>query len=54
MNGSLDKPHMKSRTIKLKNELYSLCETHQLTEQECRGADLYLNKVLDVIEEYGY
>ncbi len=54
MNGSLDKPHMEARVIKLKNELYSHCEKHDLTEQECRGADEYLNKVLDVIQEYAY
>ena len=54
MNGSLDKPHMEARATKLKNELYDRCERHELTEQECRGADEYLNKVLDVIQEYAY
>ncbi len=54
MNGSLDKPHMKSKTMKLKNELYERCARHEMTEQECRGADEYLNKVLDVIQEYAY
>ena len=54
MNGSLDKPHMQARAIKLKNELYGRCERHELTEQECRGADEYLNRVLDVLEEYAY
>ena len=54
MNGSLDKPHMQARAVKLKNELYDRCERHELTEQECRGADEYLNKVLDVIQEYAY
>ena len=54
MNGSLDKPHMEARAVKLKNELYDRCARHELTEQECRGADEYLNKVLDVIQEYAY
>lgn len=54
MNGSLDKPHMKSRALRLKNELYSRCERHELTHEECRGADIYLNKILDVLEEYAY
>ena len=54
MNGSLDKPHMKDRALKLKNELYGRCERHELTEQECRGADEYLNRVLDVVDEYAY
>ena len=54
MNGSLDRPHMEARAVKLKNELYDRCERHELTEQECRGADEYLNKVLEVIQEYAY
>ena len=54
MNGSLDKPHMKSKTMKLKNELYERCARHEMTEQECRGADEYLNKILDAVEEYAY
>ena len=54
MNGSLNKPHMVARAITLKNELYTRCERHELTEQECRGADEYLNKVLDVLQEYAY
>ena len=54
MNGSLDKPHMEARAIKLKNELYARCEPHEMSYEECRGADEYLNKVLDVIQEYAY
>ena len=54
MNGSLKKVDMQSRSLKLKNELYERCERHEMTEQECRGADEYLNKVLDVIDEYAY
>ena len=54
MNGSLDKPHMEASAIKLKNELYGRCERHELTHEECRGADEYLNKVLDVLQEYAY
>ena len=54
MNGSLDIPHMEARAIMLKNELYSRCERQELTHEECRGADIYLNKILDVLEEYAY
>ena len=54
MNGSLDKPHMEARAIKLKNELYARCERHEMSYEECRGADEHLNKVLDVIHEYAY
>lgn len=45
---------MQARAHKLKHELYGRCERRELTEQECRGADEYLNKVLDVVEEFGY
>ena len=54
MNGSLDKPHMEARAVKLKNELYERCERHEMSYEECRGDDEYLNKVLDVIQEYAY
>ncbi len=54
MNGSLDKPHMEARAIKLKNELYAKCERHEMSHEECRGAEQYLNKVLDAIQEYAY
>jgi hypothetical protein len=45
---------MEARTLKLKNDLYLRCERHDMTHEECRGADEYLNKVLDVINEYAY
>ena len=45
MNGQLRKADMQARAHKLKNELYGRCERHELTEQECRGAEQYLNKV---------
>jgi|TARA_B100001964_G_C14126659_1_gene550882 hypothetical protein len=53
-SGSLNKIDIQSRAYKLKNELYDRCERHELSEQECRGADEYLNKILDVVEEYSY
>jgi hypothetical protein len=54
MNGQLHKDDMKSRAIGLKEELYERCEKQDMTYQECLGAEQYLNKVLDVIEEYSY
>lgn len=54
MNGAMHKVDMQARAIKLKNELYARCERHEMTEQECRGADEYLNKVLDAVEEFAY
>ena len=54
MNGQLSKPDMQARANKLKIELYDRCERHEMSHEECRGAEQYLNKVLDVIDEYGY
>ena len=51
MNGQLHKGDIQNRANELKDELYGRCERRELTEQECRGADEYLNKVLDVIDE---
>ena len=54
MNGQLSKPDIQSRTLKLKNELYGRCERHEMSHEECRGAEEYLNKVLDIVDEFGY
>ena len=54
MNGQLHKYDMEARTSKLKNELYERCARHDMTHEECRGAEEYLNKVIDVIDEFGY
>ena len=54
MNGQMHKVDMQARAFKLKNELYGRCERHELTEQECRGADEYLGRVIDFIDEYAY
>ena len=54
MNGAMHKVDMQSRALRLKNELYDRCERQELSEQECRGADEYLNKVLDVVDEFAY
>ena len=53
-SGQLNKVDMQARAFKLKNELYERCERHDMSEQECRGAEDYLNKVLDVVDEYRY
>ena len=52
MNGQLHKDDMKSRAISLKDELYERCERHDMTYHECLGAEQYLDKVLEVIDEY--
>ena len=54
MNGAMHKVDMQARALKLKNELYDRCERQELSEQECRGADEYLNKVLDTLDEFSY
>ena len=54
MNGQLHKSDMQSRAFALRDELYSRCERRELTEQECRGADEYLGRMIDAINEYTY
>ena len=54
MNGQLHKYDMEARTSKLKNDLYGRCERHEMTYEECRGAEEYLNRVIDEINEFGY
>ena len=54
MDGQLHKSEMQSRAFELRDELYSRCERRELTEQECRGADEYLNRVIDFIDGYAY
>ena len=51
LDGHLHTDDIQSRALELRDELYGRCERRELTEQECRGADEYLNKVLDVIHE---
>ena len=53
-NGAMHKVDMQARTFKLKNELYERCERHDMSAEECRGAEEYLNKILDVVEEFAY
>ncbi len=53
-SGQLNKVNMQARAFKLKNELYARCEKNELSHEECRGAEDYLNKVLDVVDEYRY
>jgi hypothetical protein len=54
MDGQLHKSDMQSRAFELRDELYTRCERRELTEQECRGADEYLGRILNVIDEYNY
>ena len=53
MNGQLHKNDIQSRALKLRDELYTRCEKRELTEQECRGADEYLSKIIDLIYDAG-
>ena len=52
MNGRLDKVAMTSKLMQLKRELHYKCETGEMGEWECEGANKYLNKVWDVLDEY--
>ena len=52
MNGRLDKVAMTNKLMQLKRELAYKCEIGEMGEWECNGANKYLNKVWDVLDEY--
>ena len=52
MNGRLDKVQMTNKLMQLKRELHYKCEIGEKGEWECKGANDYLNRVLDVLDEY--
>ena len=52
MNGRLDKVAMTNRLMQLKRELHYKCEIGEKGKWECNGANEYLNRVFDVLDEY--
>tara|TARA_B100000945_G_C20240046_1_gene529494 strand:+ start:338 stop:502 length:165 start_codon:yes stop_codon:yes gene_type:complete len=54
MNGRLSKVDMTAKLMKLKNELHDKCEKGEMGEWECIGAEKYLNRSLDVLDEFAY
>tara|TARA_R100000234_G_scaffold29657_1_gene17241 strand:- start:352 stop:606 length:255 start_codon:yes stop_codon:yes gene_type:complete len=52
MNGRLDKVAMTDRLMKLKRELHYKCEIGEKGKWECVGANEYLNKTFDILDEY--
>ena len=52
MNGRLSKVDMTHKLLKLKNELKDKCDRGEMGEWECVGANKYLDKSLDVLDEY--
>ena len=52
MNGRLDKVAMTNRLMQLKRELHYECEIGEKKEGYCRGANDYLNRTFDVLDEY--
>jgi len=52
MNGRLDKVAMTNKLMQLKRELHYKCEIGEKGEWECNGANEYLNRVFDVLDEY--
>ncbi len=52
MNGRLDKVAMTNRLMQLKRELHYKCEINEMGKWECIGANKYMNKVFDVLDEY--
>jgi len=52
MNGRLDKVAMTNKLMQLKRELHYKCEIGEKGKWECNGANEYLNRVFDVLDEY--
>ena len=52
MNGRLDKVTMTHKLIRLKHELKDKCDRGEMGEWECIGADRYLNKTLEILDEF--
>ena len=52
MNGRLDKVAMTSKLMQLKRELHYKCEIGEKNEGYCRGANDYLNRTFDVLDEF--
>jgi|TARA_B100001996_G_scaffold310592_1_gene252367 hypothetical protein len=52
MNGRLDKVTMTAKLTRLKIELADKCTRNEMGEWECIGAEKYLNKTLDILEEF--
>tara|TARA_Y100000356_G_C11217334_1_gene267102 strand:+ start:475 stop:639 length:165 start_codon:yes stop_codon:yes gene_type:complete len=52
MNGRLDKVAMTNKLMQLKRELHYKCEIGEKNEGYCNGANDYLNRTFDVLDEY--
>ena len=52
MNGRLNKVEMTSKLMQLKRELHYKCEIGEKGKWECIGANDYLNRAMDVLDEY--
>ena len=52
MNGRLDKVAMTNKLMQLKRELHYKCEIGEKNEGDCNGANDYLNRTFDVLDEY--
>ena len=52
MNGRLDKVAMTNKLMQLKREIHYKCEIGEKNEGYCTGANDYLNRTFDVLDEY--
>ena len=52
MNGRVSKVDMTNKLMQLKRELHYKCEIGEKGEWECKGANDYLNRVFDVLDEF--
>ena len=51
MNGRLDKVAMTNKLMQLKREIHYKCEIGEKNEGYCRGANDYLNRTFDVLDD---
>ena len=52
MNGRLDKVAMTNKLMQLKREIHYKCEIGEKNEGYFIGANDYLNRVFDILDEY--
>ena len=52
MNGRLEKVAMTNKLMQLKRELHYKCAIGEKGKWECIGANDYLNRVFDVLDEF--
>ena len=52
MNGRLNKVQMTDKLLRLKQELDYKCSHNEMGAWECEGANKYLYKAMDILDEF--